>query len=288
MNTPTNPASVPQGTTAPFITPESVRYGVNHIKTRWAEIRQPAYETPADSFIEEAVRNIIGYALKREVASVPHVAQITPPEANRYSLWHIIDGKYRHLVRDGESMYVDGAPSLQATPPDLNAVGHGTPGILEYWYSDKYIATPPSLPASEGETPRTASAVRSCCIPIPRPLQLTSELLECENTALRGEVERLQKENENYRSNFFPETTALHAILEQAGCVSVRQKDYDTLRARVAELEKERDEACKVLTDLNLGPPGSKPISKEMRDGLNDLNEAAAEQYSKLGNLEKK
>jgi len=137
--------------------------------------------------------------------------------------------------------------------------GGAAPSTVAY----EIESTPPSLPASDAESNR-----------------------------LRGEVERLQNWKEQALAVEAEwNSQAVGKLLGVPLGHSIRryvQPAIESLRARVAELEKERDEACKVLTDLNLGPSGSKPVSKEIRDGLNDLNEAAAERYSKLGNLEKK
>lgn len=53
-------------------------------------------------------------------------------------------------------------------------------------------------------------------------------------------IGRLERENENYRTGLFPATTALHAILESAGCESVRKADLTALRTRCEEMERDK------------------------------------------------
>ncbi len=65
------------------------------------------------------------------------------------------------------------------------------------------------------------------------------------------------------------------------------KKQVSLLSDSLAQAQRERNEACKVITDLRLGPPGGKPISPELKAGLNEMSEQAYERASQKGNLER-
>ena len=68
----------------------------------------------------------------------------------------------------------------------------------------------------------------------PRPCSVIAALapLWKPEAELRAEIERLN----GIISGMFPETAALHELLDRAGCVSMRKDDVAALRARNAEL----------------------------------------------------
>src|SRR6478736_547200 len=89
---------------------------------------------------------------------------------------------------------------------------------------------------------------------------------------------------------------ALRRELDYANSYVIPEKDkygrywHDLAQERIAQLaqaQRERDEACKVITDLRLGPPGGKPISDELKASLNEMSEQAYERASLKGNLER-
>ena len=123
--------------------------------------------------------------------------------------------------------------------------------------------------------------------------RLTAERREVEclrkqvagNAAMAG---RLENERDDLRAALAKTQEELKQTKMAVDHIDAAAKNIEAaLRAQLAQAQRERDEACKVITDLRLGPPGGKPISDELKASLNEMSEQAYERASLKGNLER-
>ena len=127
---------------------------------------------------------------------------------------------------------------------------------------------PPARKAGETLLSTPEAALRSYRYLLTHKHPEETKQLACVNAAmvdlavLCQERDGLRRENQAYRDKFFPETAALHSILEQAGCVSVRKGLLTSHSAELAEMTQARNNLLEDIVRKN----GENTRLEEARD----------------------
>jgi hypothetical protein len=175
---------------------------------------------------------------------------------------HLIgpDGLWTEEARDAYWIAIIARHAPQPTAPTAQPEQPAATGTPRTDKAEFFIATTPKQSPDEGGMFVTSNFAR----------QLERELAEA-RAGISSEYGRQM----------------MQALQSHSSAIGDNVAAAKALIAQLAEARAERDEACKVITDLRLGPSGGKPISAMLKTGLSEMSERAYEQASHKGNLER-